>query len=135
MSIEISPDLEARLHKETVIWLTSVRADGTPQPTPVWFLWDGASFLIYTQPEARKVRNLQANPRVALNLNSSAEGGEVAVFWGRAVLDPHAPPVTQVQAYLEKYRQGIADIGLDPERMAARYALTIRIIPERIRED
>ena len=28
-----------RLVDEQVIWLTTVGADGTPQPNPVWFLW------------------------------------------------------------------------------------------------
>ena len=30
-----------RLENEHVVWLTTVAADGTPQPSPVWFLWDG----------------------------------------------------------------------------------------------
>jgi PPOX class probable F420-dependent enzyme len=118
-----------------VIWLTSVRADGTPQPAPVWFLWDGKSFLIYSQPKARKVRNLQANPRVALNLNSDSDGGQVAVCWGEARLDPLAPPAKDVPAYLEKYRQGITDIGMDPDSFSQAYSLAIRIVPNKVRED
>ncbi len=35
-----------RLREEHLIWLTTVGADGTPQPNPVWFLWDGASVLV-----------------------------------------------------------------------------------------
>lgn len=31
--------LAERLDKEQVIWLTTVRQNGTPTPTPVWFLW------------------------------------------------------------------------------------------------
>lgn len=30
-----------RLTEESVAWLTTVGRDGTPQPNPVWFLWDG----------------------------------------------------------------------------------------------
>ena len=134
-TIKISDPLRQRLHDETVAWLTTVRRDGTPQPAPVWFLWDGETFLIYSQPEARKVRNIRENPRVAINLNSDEEGGKVAVFWGRAVLDPGAPRVDQVAAYLEKYRQGIADIGMNPESMAGEYSLAIRVTVERVRED
>jgi predicted pyridoxine 5'-phosphate oxidase superfamily flavin-nucleotide-binding protein len=29
------------LHEAHVIWLTTVDADGTPHPNPVWILWDG----------------------------------------------------------------------------------------------
>ena len=34
-----------RLREDAVIWLTTVAANGTPQPNPVWFLWDGHSVL------------------------------------------------------------------------------------------
>jgi len=135
MAAIISKELDARLRREMVLWLTSVRADGTPQPAPVWFLWDGASFLIYSQPQARKVRNLQGNPRVALNLNTDASGGQVAVFWGEAKLDPQTPAAKQVQAYLEKYHQGIIDIGMNPDSFSGEYSLAIRIVPARVRED
>jgi len=135
MAIVISPELDARLRKETVLWLTSVRADGTPQPTPVWFLWDGKCFLIYSQPKARKVGNLKANPKVALHLNTDESGERVVVFWGTARIDPQAPAAKKVNAYLEKYRQGIADIGLTPDSFSSEYSLSIRVIPERIREE
>jgi hypothetical protein len=36
---------EGRLREEGIAWLTTVRADGQPQSVPVWFLWDGGSFL------------------------------------------------------------------------------------------
>ena len=39
-----------RLQNEQVIWITTVRVDGTPQPTPVWFIWDGETILIYPCP-------------------------------------------------------------------------------------
>ena len=32
---------DRRLRSEPVAWLTTVRADGQAQSTPVWFLWDG----------------------------------------------------------------------------------------------
>jgi hypothetical protein len=30
------------LTDDVVAWLTLVDASGTPQPAPVWFLWDGS---------------------------------------------------------------------------------------------
>src|SRR6266581_1156609 len=35
-----------RLRDERLIWLTTVDAKGIPQPTPVWFLWDGARLIL-----------------------------------------------------------------------------------------
>ena len=43
-----------RLDEETTAWLTTIGADGTPQPRPIWFLWDGETILIYSQPNTRE---------------------------------------------------------------------------------
>ena len=52
-STEIGARAERRLREEEIAWLTTVRADGQPQSVPVWFLWDGDAFLIYSQPGRR----------------------------------------------------------------------------------
>jgi PPOX class probable F420-dependent enzyme len=57
---------ERRLREEEIAWLTTVRADGQPQSVPVWFLWNDESFLIYSQPDRQKLRNISNNPRIDL---------------------------------------------------------------------
>lgn len=135
MSREISPQLEKRLREEKIAWLTTVRADGTPQPTPIWFLWRDGVFLIYSKPEARKIGNISNNPKVAINLNSDEWGGSIAVFTGRAVVDLDPVPADRVPAYIEKYREGIAQIEMTPESMAREYSAAIRVEPVRVREE
>ena len=58
-----------RLENERLVWLTTVAPDGTRQPSPVWFLWDGGSVLIYSQPNRPKLRHIQRNPNVASNFD------------------------------------------------------------------
>ncbi len=135
MSIEISPHLKQRLMEEKVAWLTTVRADGVPQPTPVWFLWQEGTFLIYSKPDARKVRNIRQNHHVALNFNTDASGEHVVVFRGEATLDEGAALADQVPAYLDKYRQGIIDLEMTPESMAREYSVAVRITPQSVRDE
>jgi PPOX class probable F420-dependent enzyme len=73
-----------RLEREEIIWLTTCRPEGTPQPSPVWFHWDGEALLIYSQPDTPKLQNIAANPRVALNFNATPTGGDVVVLAGTA---------------------------------------------------
>ena len=40
---------DRRLQEEEVAWLTTVRSNGQPRSVPIWFLWDGEKFLIYSQ--------------------------------------------------------------------------------------
>lgn len=122
-----------RLADEQVIWLTTVGVSGTPQPNPVWFLWDGETFLIYTQPTSHKVRNIRRNPRVALHFDSGEGGEDIVVFTGTAVLDESAPLAHQNPAYLEKYRSGISDIQMTPESMGMSYSVAIRVKPDKER--
>ena len=106
------------LKSEKIIWLTTVGPDGTPQPRPVWFYWDGASLLIYSQTQGRKLDHIRRHPRVALNLNTDPEGSDVA--------DKHA-------AYRRKYRRGIADLDMTPGSFARDYSVAIRVTPEKLR--
>lgn len=120
-----------RLGDEEIAWLTTVRADGQPQSVPVWFLWDGETFLIYSQEGRQKLRNISGNARVGLNLNSNAHGGDVVRAEGTAEVVEDAPPATEVGPYLEKYREAIARIGYDPEGFARAYSVAVRVTPAR----
>jgi PPOX class probable F420-dependent enzyme len=122
---------DGRLREEEVAWLTTVRADGRPQSVPVWFLWDGETFLVYSRPDQQKLKNVAGNPRVGLHLNSNASGGDVVrVEETTEVLDVF-PPVNEVVEYLEKYRESIARIGFDPEGFARAYSAALRVTPGR----
>jgi PPOX class probable F420-dependent enzyme len=122
-----------RLNEEDVIWLTSVASDGTPQPNPVWFLWDGESILIYTRPEYKKVANLRQRPRVSLHFDATESGEDVVIFNGTAEFVPDTPPVHENQLYVVKYRRGLVLIGSSPEQMGADYSVAIRIRPDKVR--
>jgi PPOX class probable F420-dependent enzyme len=122
-----------RLRDEQVIWLTTVRPDGVPQPNPVWFLWDGETVLIYSQPGARKVGHIRGNPHVALNFNSTEDGSDVVILTGEARIEEGGPLAHQNPAYLEKYRQGIQDIQMTPETMGKEYSTIIRVTPNHVR--
>lgn len=122
---------ERRLLEEEIAWLTTVREDGQPQSVPVWFLWDGERFLIYTQQSRRKLRNIARNPRVGLNLNSNALGGDVVRAEGAAEIVEDAPPVSEISAYIEKYRESIARIGFDVEGFARAYSIALQVTPTR----
>jgi PPOX class probable F420-dependent enzyme len=122
---------DRRLHEEGIIWLTTVRPDGQPQSVPVWFLWDGETFLIYSQPGQQKLKNIGRNPRVGLHLNSNARGGDVVRAEGTAQKLENFPLASEVGEYVEKYRESIARIGFEPDSFARAYSVALRVTPER----
>jgi PPOX class probable F420-dependent enzyme len=124
---------DRRLREEIMIWLTTVRSDGQPQSVPVWFLWDGETFLIYSQPGRQKLKNIGRNARVGLHLNANDRGGDVVRAEGTAEVVQDIPPANEVGEYLEKYRESIARIGFDPESFARAYSVALRMTPDRWR--
>ena len=122
-----------RLRDDVVAWLVTVAADGTPVPTPIWFVWDGETILLYSQPDKPKLRHIAANARVAVALRTDVHGDIITVVTGAASVDPSAPAADAVRAYVEKYDSLIRGLGYDPAGFAAEYSVPIRIVPTRVR--
>ncbi len=122
-----------RLREELIGWLTTVAADGSPGPTPIWFLWDGErSILLYSRPGKPKLVNLARNPHVSLNLDSDGVDADIVICSGEAHVSDD-PPATDVPAYVHKYAERIAALGWTPESFAADFSVPVRIDLTRIR--
>lgn len=126
--------VKRHLRDEYVVWLTTVDSNLTPQPRPVWFIWEDDSFLIFSQPKAHKVTHIRNNANVALHFNTDETGDKhVMIFTGEAVIDDNCPPAHKVRAYLKKYKKGIIDLNMTPEGFSTEYATAIRIKPTNLR--
>jgi PPOX class probable F420-dependent enzyme len=130
---EFGTRVTRHLREDLIVWLVTVGADGTPQPSPVWFLWEGATCLIYSRPGTPKLRNVSERPRVALHFDGDGRGGDIVVLTGSARLDPAAGPADRLPAYVEKYREAMARIGMTPETFARAYSVALRVTPRRVR--
>lgn len=130
---EFGRRVERRLKEERIIWLTSVDADHQPQPRPVWFLWDGETFLIYSRPKTHKLSHIARNPMISLHLDGDGKGGDIVVFSGEAHIDPNAPAADEVSAYVDKYEAGFKRIGMTAKEFAHGYSVAIRIKPTSLR--
>lgn len=130
MSFQVTEQLPRRA-ADNVAWLSTVTPSGKPVPRPVWFAFDGRSFLMFSQPTAAKVRHIRTNPNVTLHFNSGPSGEDVLVVVGTAaVLDDGIMPST-APGYLEKYERHYPAVGLDRGSFDAEYSSAIRITPER----
>lgn len=125
--------VEARLRTNLMAWLTTVAPSGRPDSVPVWFLVraDG-TVLLYSQPGKAKLRNLAANPHVALGLDVTDIGRDVIRIEGTAVHDPGHPPADQVPEYVAKYTERIGAIFGTVERFAAAFTEAIVVTPRRL---
>ena len=77
-------EVERRLTAARNYWVSSTRPDGRPHAAPVWGLWlnvldIGSAFYFATDGQSVKGKNLAANPKVVVHLES---GDEVVVLEG-----------------------------------------------------
>jgi general stress protein 26 len=113
-----------RLEVERNYWVCTSRPGAPAHAAPVWGLWLDGAFWFSTDAESRKGRNITADPRVVVHLESGddvviLEGTAVRIH-GTAALDPF------VEAYDAKYgiRVDIADASFAVYRVAPRVART-----------
>lgn len=128
-----------RLERELVGWLTTVGPSGQPQSSLVWFAWtpggagSNGELVMRSRPATPRVANVAANGRVAFNLNSNAEGGDVVTFEGTAVLGGDLA-ADELARYRAKYEPEVPGIGMTWDEFLAAYSVTVRIALERVRQ-
>jgi PPOX class probable F420-dependent enzyme len=115
-----------RLAEDIIIWLTTVGANGAPQPNPVWFLLDDKGILVYNRPNARRLTHIRHRPTAALNLNS-VDGSGVVVLAGTAAQVDDAPAPHENPAYVTKYGDAMARVSGSQAEFGAEYSVPIRI--------
>jgi PPOX class probable F420-dependent enzyme len=92
--------MKERLASEPNAWMTTLRPDGSPHVTPVWFVFLDETWWVCSSERSAKVRNIAADPRVALVLE---DGDAPVVAEGEAVLWRGGYPPEVVAAFAAKY--------------------------------
>jgi PPOX class probable F420-dependent enzyme len=119
------------LEEEPVVWLSSVGPDGAPHLVPTWFAWDGEALTILSKPGARKVRNLEMEPRAMLALGDAEDDFDVGMFEATAEVLPEPTPLALPAGFAAKYAERIASMGLTEAQFARTYSRVIRLRPRR----
>jgi PPOX class probable F420-dependent enzyme len=136
----LNAHVEQRLRTDPLVWLITVRPDGRPHVVPLWFFWDGQTFLIFSEPNTQKLRNLRQNHYVTLALDGAGKlGYDVVVVEGTAEL-LHETSLNLLKAYpaiTEKYEAllhsmqeaGYVSKDRDLQALATDYSQPIRVTP------
>ena len=68
-------ELDSFLNQKLVARLSSIRPDGYPHATPLWYLWDGEAlwFILGAGERPRQhIRNLRGNPKLGVIIDHDA---------------------------------------------------------------
>jgi PPOX class probable F420-dependent enzyme len=77
-------EVSAFLDERHTLVLTTLRGDGTPHMTTVWYRWDGDAFWISTNRDRVKYRHIERDPRVGVLVDAPERETAVSAS-GRAV--------------------------------------------------
>jgi PPOX class probable F420-dependent enzyme len=116
-----------RLADEQIIWFTTIGKDGTPQPNPVWFLWQDDHILVYNGPNVKRLAHVVTNPTVSLHFDGDGKGGDIIVIAGRAGIVDNEPVAHEQPRFLEKYRAGMVRMYGTPEQFTATHPAVMRV--------
>jgi PPOX class probable F420-dependent enzyme len=96
--------------------LTTIRPDGRPVPLPVWYVAVAESLCFRSPRSARRVRNLETDPRVSVLLHAGERWAQLrgVLIHGTARVVTDSPTLEQVH---ELFAREFADLVLDPESM------------------
>jgi PPOX class probable F420-dependent enzyme len=117
------------LADERIVWLSTVRPDGTPHLVPTWFWWDGTALVVFSKPGAVKARNLRANPRLMVAVGDPEDDFSVGLIEAEATMDDGTARIPD--AFFAKYAKELGPGRLDPAQFRALYTQSIRIVPTR----
>ncbi|MHB8377217.1 MAG: PPOX class F420-dependent oxidoreductase [Dehalococcoidia bacterium] len=117
------------LDERHTLVLATLRQDGWPQMTTVWYRWDGESFWISTDRDRAKYHNIERDPRVTVLVDAPPRETSVAGY-GRAEVVARGAAADEgalriVARYVDDPRA-----YLDARRDDAR--VLIRIKPEKL---
>jgi uncharacterized pyridoxamine 5'-phosphate oxidase family protein len=83
----LAGDVARTLLERTLARLAYIARDGTPRVVPIGFLWNGSAIVMCTATNAAKVKALQANPDVALTIDTDGFPPNVLLLRGKAELE------------------------------------------------
>lgn len=80
----LAPDVLEFLQGAHVASLATVRPDGRPHVTPVWYEYDGNEFIVSTFRETQKVHNVRNKGAAALSMHTAGSPFQHVVVEGTA---------------------------------------------------
>lgn len=128
MAAQLSSGFQKLLREPAFCEIATIMPDGSPQITQTWVDTDGEHILINTSETRQKTRNVQRDPRVAVNVVDPANQYRIASVRGRVVEVTTEGADDQIDRLAHKY------LGQEryPFRNPAEVRVILKIAPEKI---
>ena len=112
--------------------LATVRPDGRPHLTPIWFDLDGDTLVFTTWHESVKTANLRHNPRVAMCVDDEAPPFSYVLIEGTAAITDDMTQLRYWATRLAGRYMGADQAEAFGQRNSVEGELVVRVTPTKI---
>ena len=89
MSDQLNERQERFVTKARIATLATIRADGSPHITPVWFRYEDGDFVVSVDRTSQKRKNVERDARVELCIDDRERPPfHTVIVHGRAIVEP-----------------------------------------------
>jgi PPOX class probable F420-dependent enzyme len=104
--VDLPQDLIDLLRQPSPCHIATVMPDGSPQLTQTWVDTDGQHLLINTVQGFQKLRNIEHEPRVAVNVSDPANPSRYFAIRGRVIDTTTDGGAEHIEALAQRYLHG-----------------------------
>jgi PPOX class probable F420-dependent enzyme len=123
------PIVAALLAAPNLARLAYIGQNGRPQVVPIWFAHDHGDIIMVTGPKAAKLKGIEANPAVALTIDSSTPPYKVLLIDGDATLEPVEGMAPEYRPIVERYLGVAAEPYLQALLPRVKRQMRVRVKP------
>lgn len=125
---------DAFLAAERTCRVATVRGDGAPHVTPLWFAWDGSALWLTSIVRSQRWTDLQRDPRISVVVDAGTEYDELrgVEIQGRADVVGEVPRTGEPAPGLEVPEQLFADKYSGGTMFHDGRHAWLRIVPDKI---
>ena len=127
--LKLTPKAEEFLRGKHFGKLATVRKDGSPHVTPIWYMLDGGRLFINTTTARVKYHNIRRDPRVSFLVD---DGYPYLMIQGRARVAEERDAKKDIETLAIRYTGEEAGRKAARERYWKDPRVTIEIVPEKI---
>jgi hypothetical protein len=98
-----TPEADTILSSATPARFAYVSPDGTPRVVPIWFHWNGNRLVFGTTPGSPKLAALEANPAIAVTIDTIVWPYQALMIRGRGEIDMVDGIVPEYELSAQRY--------------------------------
>lgn len=109
--------------------IATVKKDGFPHVTPIWYMYEDGKLIVNTTTDRVKFRNIQRDPRVSFLVD---DGYPYLMVLGKARVATERDPLKDIETLAIRYTGEVKGKKAARERYWKQKRVSLEIIPDRI---